>query len=86
MKLSDIVMLVGLSILWGGSFFFVEILVKHLAPFTIVTYRVGFAALALWSIVFALKMPLPKTRQHWTALLIVGFLNNALPFSLIVSG
>ena len=86
MKLSDILMLVGLSILWGGSFFFVEILVKHLPPFTIVTCRVGFAALALWAIVLALKIPLPKTRQHWTALFIVGFLNNALPFSLIVWG
>ena len=72
MKLSDILMLVGLSILWGGSFFFVEILVKHLPPFTIVTCRVGFAALALWAIVLALKIPLPKTRQHWTALFNCG--------------
>ena len=86
MKLSDIIMLVVLSVLWGGSFFFVEVLVKHLSPFTIVTCRVGFAALALWCIVLALKIPMPKSRQHWTALLVVGIINNALPFSLIVWG
>jgi len=86
MKLSDIIALVGLSILWGGSFFFIEVLVKHLPPFTIVTARVGLAALALWGVVFALKIPIPKTREHWTALLIVGLINNALPFCLIVWG
>ena len=86
MKLSDINSLVGLSILWGGSFFFIEVLVKHLPPFTIVTARVGLAALALWGVVFALKIPIPKTREHWTALLIVGLINNALPFCLIVWG
>lgn len=86
MKLADIIMLVALSIIWGGSFFFIEILVKHLPPLTIVTCRVGLAALALWGIVLALKLPMPKTRQHWTALFIVGLINNALPFSLIVWG
>jgi len=86
MSLADIIMLVALSILWGGSFFFVEVLVKHLPPLTIVTCRVGFAALALWGIVFVLKLDLPKTRQHWMALFIVGLLNNALPFCLIVWG
>ncbi len=86
MKLADILILGVLSLLWGGSFFFIEILVKHLPPLTIVTARVGLATMALWAIVFALKIPLPKTRQHWTALCVVGFLNNALPFCLIVWG
>ncbi len=86
MKLSDMLMLAVLSVLWGGSFFFVEVLVKHLPPLTIVTCRVGFAALALWGIVLVLKIPIPKTRQHWAALCIVGLLNNALPFCLIVWG
>ena len=86
MSLTDIVILLILSGLWGGSFFFIEILVNHLPPLTIVTFRVGLAAIALWLIVLALKLPLPKTRQQWMALLIVGLFNNALPFSLITWG
>jgi len=86
MSLTDIIMLVALSILWGGSFFFIEVLVSHLPPLTIVTLRVGLAALALWGIILALKLPLPKTRQQWGALFIIGLLNNALPFCLIVWG
>jgi len=86
MSVTDIGMLVVLSVLWGGSFFFVEVLIKYLPPLTIVTSRVGFAALGLWAVVLALKFPLPKTRQHWTALFVVGLLNNAVPFCLIVWG
>ena len=86
MRPADILILIVLSLVWGGSFFFVEILVKHLPPLTIVTVRVGFAAIALWGIIAALKLPLPKTRQHWIALFVVGFLNNALPFCLIAWG
>ena len=86
MSVADIAMLLILSILWGGSFFFVEVLVKYLPPLSIVTARVGLAAIALWGIVFALKIPLPKTAEQWVSLLVIGILNNALPFCLIVWG
>lgn len=86
MSLTDIIILVTLSILWGGSFFFIEVLVDHLPPLTIVTARVGLAALALWGIVLARKLPLPQNKVQWGALFIIGFLNNALPFCLITWG
>ncbi|WP_321284791.1 EamA family transporter [uncultured Vibrio sp.] len=43
-------MLILLSILWGGSFFFVGVAVNNLPPLTIVTLRVGIAAFTLWGI------------------------------------
>lgn len=86
MNLTDIIILVALSVLWGGSFFFVEVLVDHLPPLTIVTCRVGFAALALWGIVLARGLPLPSTWQQWSSLFVIGLLNNAIPFCLIVWG
>lgn len=86
MRPSDIVLLLFLSVLWGGSFFFFEILLEHWQPLTIVTLRVGIAALVLWLIIFARRIPIPKTRQAWFALFVVGLLNNAIPFFLIVWG
>ncbi|GGX64114.1 ABC transporter permease [Litorimonas cladophorae] len=86
MNLTDTLILVTLSILWGGSFFFIEILVDHLPPLTIVTFRVGLAAIALWVMVWALKLSLPATKQQWASLFVIGLLNNALPFCLIVWG
>jgi len=86
MSLADILMLITLSVLWGGSFFFIEILVRHLPPLTIVTFRVGLAAIALWILIVALRITLPQNRKHWGALLVIGCLNNALPFCLITWG
>jgi drug/metabolite transporter (DMT)-like permease len=86
MSMTDIGMLVVLSVLWGGSFFFVEVLIEYLPPLTIVTLRVGLAALTLWGLIIVRKLPVPKTRRHWGALTVVGLLSNALPFSLIAWG
>jgi len=40
-------LLLMLSVLWGGSFFFFRILAAELPPLTVVLGRVGFAALLL---------------------------------------
>ena len=41
-------LLLLLSLLWGGSFFFIGVAVKELPPLTIVTARVSLAAALLW--------------------------------------
>lgn len=86
MSFGDIAILIILSVIWGGSFFFVEILVDYLPPLTIVALRVGLAAIILWVIVIFRRLPLPRTLKQWRGLFIVGLVNNALPFCLIVWG
>lgn len=79
-------LLLILSILWGGSFFFVEVAVKALPPLTLVTLRVGLAAVALHIILLSKGMKMPSDRKTWIAFLGMGVLNNMLPFCLIVWG
>ena len=86
MNLTDWLMLVTLSVLWGGSFFFVGVAVKALTPLTIVFIRLSLAAVTLWSIILITKVPMPSSLKAWQALLVMGTLNNAIPFSLIVWG
>lgn len=86
MGLVEWFLLVALSVLWGGSFFFVEVAVDTLGPLTIVALRVGLAAVALNLIVVAMGLSMPRDRQLRTAFLGMGFLNNMIPFSLIVWG
>ena len=71
-----------LSLLWGGSFFFVGVAVPVLPPFTIVLARVGLAALVLGATLVLLRRPLPKGGRLWAALIVMGVLNNLIPFSL----
>lgn len=86
MRPLDIVFLIILSVLWGGSFFFFEVLLEYWQPLTIVTLRVIIAACVLWLVLLASGTFIPKTRKAWFALLVVGILNNAIPFFLIVWG
>ena len=86
MNRSEWFMLLSLSVLWGGSFFFVGVLIKHLPPITIVFLRVGLGAVLLNGLVRALGMKLPDTFAVWRALFGMGLLNNAIPFCLIAWG
>ena len=79
-------MLILLSMLWGGSFFFVGVVVTDLPPLTIVALRVGIAAITLWIIALMIGLRPPKELRVWGAFLGMGLLNNVVPFALIVWG
>jgi drug/metabolite transporter (DMT)-like permease len=77
-------MLIGLSILWGGSFFFVGVAVNELPPLVIVTLRVGIAAMTLWVVAYAMGLGAPTSFRVWGAFFAMGLLNNVLLVTLLV--
>lgn len=79
-------MLLALALIWGCSFFFISVAVRDLPPFSVVVLRVGFAAIAMNLVMAISGLRLPPDRHVVIALVILGFLNNTLPFSLIVWG
>ena len=79
-------MLVTLSIVWGGTFFFQEIAVQELPVFTIVSIRVLIAALLLWAVTALTANTLPSGVKIWGALFLLALVNNVIPFTLIVWG
>jgi hypothetical protein len=82
----DWAMLLLLSLLWGGSFFFISIVVTELPPLTIVLLRVGIAAITLWAMLLIAGYEVPKSLRLWRSFFILGLLNNIIPFALIVWG
>lgn len=79
-------MLLTLSLVWGGSFFFYEIAVRQLPVFTVVVCRVGLAAVILLAVLRLTGQRLPRSGKVWAAFFGMGMLNNVIPFSLIVAG
>lgn len=69
-----------LAVLWAGSFLFVGLAVRDLPPLTIVMLRVGLAAAALHLI--ARARGLSRGPAPWRHFLVMGALNNAIPFTL----
>ncbi len=78
--------LIMLSIVWGGSFFFIEICLRDLPTLTIVFFRVFLAALTLYLYLAIRRTPMPLDPKLWRDFFGMGFLNNLVPFSLIVYG
>lgn len=82
MRPRDFAALILLGTLWGGSFLFIRVAVPALGPFLLVELRVGLAAAALFLYALAAGS-MPKIRGRWRSFLVLGFLNAAVPFSLI---
>lgn len=79
------VLLMTLSVVWGGSFFFNAIILRELGPFGVVFGRVFLGFLILLAVVKGRGLRL-DVRANWKAFLVMGLLNNFVPFNLIVYG
>lgn len=79
-------LLIILSVLWGGSFFFIKLTLNDLQPLTVVLGRVVLAAIALTTFAYFQGHRMPTSPQVWREFLIMGALNNLIPFSLISWG
>ncbi len=75
-----------LAAIWGASFAAIRVALDELGPLTVVAHRVGWAMLALWAMVWWRRLPLPRDARVWFAFLMMGLLNNAIPFGLMAWG
>ncbi|MFY3311378.1 DMT family transporter [Achromobacter ruhlandii] len=81
MRQRDLLDLLLLAAVWGGSFLFMRLAVADFGPVALIELRVGLAALFLLPIALW-RGRLRLIRQHWKSLLVVGTLNAAVPFLL----
>lgn len=86
MHLADWILLITLSVIWGGSFFLAEIALREMSSLVVVWGRVGGAALILLLILRLKGIEIPSDLKLWGTFMVMGVLNNAIPFSLIVWG
>ena len=76
-------LLVVLSVLWGGSFFFTKVIVQQVPPFTLVLVRFALATGVLGAYLKTQGMPVPQAAAAWAAFAGMGALNNLIPVALI---
>jgi drug/metabolite transporter (DMT)-like permease len=75
-----------LALIWGGSFLAIRTALDEVGALSSVAHRVLWGGLALWVFVLARRLPLPRSPQVWGAFLVMGCLNNVIPFSLMAWG
>lgn len=86
MNSTNMLRLVALAAIWGGSFLCMRIAAPVLGPALLIEYRVGLAALFLALVTWWLARrgqhaPL-DLRRNWRHFLMLGLFNSALPFVL----
>ena len=86
MDVQDWGLLILLSILWGGAYFFAGVAVRELPPLTVVLVRVSLAAITLLPFFWFTGHHLPKTASDWLPFFGMGLFNNVIPFGLIFAG
>ena len=79
-------LLVLLGTLWGGSFFLARIAVEHVPPMTLVLLRVLLAAITLHVYLHGRNGLYRRLLNRWRSFVVLGTLNNAIPFTLIFLG
>ena len=86
MRARDWLLMVLLSALWGGTFFFVAVAVAEIPPLTLVLARLSIAGAVLVPLVCLIGQRLPSGLPAWRDFAIMALVNNILPFSLIFWG
>jgi drug/metabolite transporter (DMT)-like permease len=75
-----------LAFIWGGSFLSIRIALDEIGPLTAVAHRTGWAMLILWTYVIIRRLEIPSDWRVWAAFLVMGLLNNVIPFTLMAWG
>jgi drug/metabolite transporter (DMT)-like permease len=82
MKPRDLLDLLLLAALWGGSFLFMRVAAPEFGPQALIELRVGIAAVFLL-VVLAARGRLGLLRAHAVPMTVIGVINSALPFTLL---
>tara|TARA_Y100000590_G_scaffold402142_1_gene487606 strand:- start:5647 stop:6540 length:894 start_codon:yes stop_codon:yes gene_type:complete len=86
MNLFDWIRLIILSLLWGGSYIWIEYALLTISPLTIVFFRVFMAALFLLGFCLILKLDFKINKRLFFIFLLMSLFNNVIPFNLIAWG
>ncbi len=70
-----------MALIWGSSFLFTELSLRFLPFFGVAFWRTFLGGLAMFALVFLLRLQLPKGTQ-WFHLWVAGVFMSAIPFSL----
>lgn len=86
MGLFDWIRLIILSLLWGGSYIWIEIALLTISPLMIVFFRVFMASIFLLSVCKILKLSFVINKRLFIIFLMISLFNNVIPFNLIAWG
>jgi drug/metabolite transporter (DMT)-like permease len=82
----ELVLLVALATLWGGSYTFIKLGVATIPPITLIAARTTVAGLLLLAVMRARGIGMPTDAATWQRFAFQAVLNSVIPWTLIAWG
>lgn len=79
----ELLLLLFLAVVWSSSFLLIKLAVETIPPLTLAFGRMLVGFFVLYCVLILRGQSLPKSGIPWAIALFVGFIGNALPFTLI---
>jgi drug/metabolite transporter (DMT)-like permease len=86
MRAREYSVLFALGLIWGASFLFIKISVEDMPPAAVVLLRLLFSVVTLALVVAIRPSLVAGWRQFWRLGIMVGLINNVIPYLLITWG
>jgi len=77
-----VIKFIPLALIWGSSFFFIELSLEWTTAVGVAFWRTALGALAMIIITYSLGLRLPGKAKQWLHLLVAGFFMSAFPFTM----
>nr|WP_223829494.1 DMT family transporter [Paenibacillus arenilitoris] len=75
--------LVLLSLIWGGSFYFIKILLHDFGPWSIAFLRSAFGLATITLIMLVLRKPFGLRSIPWLPMAVMASIHTAIPWAII---
>jgi drug/metabolite transporter (DMT)-like permease len=79
----ELLLLLLLATLWGGSYSFIRVGVETIPPITFIAARTAIAGTVLWSVLWMRGVEMPRDHALWRRFAVQACLNSVVPFTLI---
>jgi drug/metabolite transporter (DMT)-like permease len=83
MSRSLIFALLLLSFIWGGSFYFIKVLVQDFGPWTVAFLRSAFGLVTIIAIMVGLRKPFGLKMIPWVQMGVMAIISTTVPWALI---
>ncbi|TJY41528.1 DMT family transporter [Cohnella pontilimi] len=80
---SPLAALLLLSLIWGGSYYFIKVLIQDFGPWTIVWFRSTVGLGVITVIMLFIRHPFAWKQMPWLPLAAVALVNMAIPWAII---
>ncbi|WP_138494467.1 DMT family transporter [Paenibacillus pinistramenti] len=75
--------LILLSLIWGGSFMFVKILLEDYGPWAVAFLRSSFGLVLITAVMLVMRQPFGLKDIRWLPMAVISLINTAVPWTLI---